>query len=164
LKRLRVLWVAGDFRTYCAKLRRSLEESNPPLELIEVPLNNADAVPDAIRRIADTTDAIWLPPDPLLLNPNTFLIFKEFSMRKRIPLYAPTGGLVDNGATASIGVSFFEIGRMAGRAAKHALNAEAQPRQQHSTQIETVINLLVADKISLKISPEALKAASRVIQ
>ena len=108
-------------------------------------------------------DAIWLVPDPLLVNPKGLPVFIEFSHANRVPLFVPTGGLTDQGATAAVGPTFREMGRLAAAAAKKALKDEAQESTIYSSNVEIIINKTAAAQVGLKIPKEALRNAHQVL-
>jgi putative ABC transport system substrate-binding protein len=127
-------------------------------------LSRADELPDHLRSIAGKTDAIWMPPDPLLVTPTSFSIVKEFARSNNTPLYAPMDGLVDKGATASFVGSFRESGRTAGRIAAQAeagtLSDIAAVYMDH---YELTVNLTAAAQSGLTIPPDVVKKADRVV-
>ena len=81
------------------------------IELISLAIPDAQHVPDRLREmLMDQVEALWLPPDPLLINATTFRLLCQFSESNDIPLYVPTPGLVGGGATGSIAPSYAQIG------------------------------------------------------
>lgn len=161
LKRLGVLWLSPGFVEHVDQLRKAGAGAAPALE--SVALRTAADIPGQLRRLHGRVDALWLPPDPLLLNAATFPIFVEFSRSNKIPLFVTTEGLVEEGATASVGPSFREMGRMAGIAARKALAQEAQERRLYSSHPIMVVNKTVAEQMGLRLSADVLRQADRVL-
>ena len=161
LKSLAVVWKSefyGD--QYVPLLREAGKAIGVEVNSVEVG-DDAD-IPDLMRSLYGRADALWLPPDPLVISEANFILFKDFSLSNRVPLYVPIPSLAERGATASVGVSFGAIGRSAARVAKQALAGEA-PSLSFAEPAETVLNGASALKVGLKISPETLKSLSRVI-
>jgi putative ABC transport system substrate-binding protein len=127
-------------------------------------LAHAEELPDRLRSLAGKMDAIWLPPDPLLITPSAFAMVREFSRSNSVPLYVPIDSLVDKGATACVGSSFREMGRTAGRlavkaVAGHLENVEAV----YPDRVDLTLNLTAAALSGLTISPAVVQKADRVV-
>jgi ABC-type uncharacterized transport system substrate-binding protein len=108
-------------------------------------------------------DAIWLVPDPILLNAEGLPVFIDFSHANKVPLFVPTGGLINQGATAVIGPTFRELGRLAAVAARNALEDRAQGSKIYPTNVEIIINKTVAAQMGLQVSEEVLRKADKVV-
>jgi putative ABC transport system substrate-binding protein len=90
----------------------------------------------------------------------------EATSRQGIPTMFFTIWHVENGGLASYGANFHESGRMAARLVdkiiKGAKPSEIPVEVNHN--IEFVVNLKVAKALGIKIAPEALYRANRVIR
>lgn len=161
LKRLGILWKSPRFEVYVERLRELGASSSLTIEGVAV--ESGKDIPDHLRAMYGKVDAVWLPPDPLLLNGESLPVFIEFSKANHIPLFVPTGGLVAQGATASVGPSFREIGRVTAIAAQKALESRAQDNTLYPINIEIVINKTVAAQVGLQISEEVFRKADKVI-
>jgi putative ABC transport system substrate-binding protein len=127
-------------------------------------LNQADDLPERLRSLVGEIDAIWMPPDPLLVTPAAFAVAKEFARSNNTPLYAPVDSLVDKGATASFVSSFRENGRTAGRIAAQAeAGALGNIEAVYPDRYELTVNLTAAAQSGLTIPPDVVKKADRVI-
>ncbi len=161
LKRLGVLWQSLRFENYIRQLRKASAPLNISIESVHL-TNNKD-VPDNLRTIYGKIDAIWLPPDPLLLNAASLAVFMEFSRSNHIPLFVPTRGLAEEGAAASVGPSFREIGRLTGIAVRQTLANLHPGNNLYAVNIELIINKSAAAQVGLKIPEEILRKADKVI-
>ncbi len=161
LKRLAVLW-SGPARAGSAQrladagAARGMAVS---AERLEVPGD----LPDRLRELKGKVDAIWLPPDPLLINAGNFETIKRFSYDNNIPVYAPTMGLAEQGATAGVSVSAEEMGRTMAGAAKAAAEGSAFPGEIYSARLHVSINREAAAEAELAVPDAALKAADKVL-
>ncbi len=161
LKRLGILWVSPHFKTYASELSEAAKAFGISIESSQ--MDDESDLPEHLRRLYGKVDAIWLVPDPLLVNPKGLPVFIEFSHANRVPLFVPTGGLTDQGATAAVGPTFREMGRLAAAAAKKALKDEAQESTIYSSNVEIIINKTAAAQVGLKIPKEALRNAHQVL-
>lgn len=161
MKRLGVLWAFGGFKDHLNELGKVAEARGITIENARV--KSSSDLPDHLRSLYGKVDALWIPPDPLLLNATSLPVLVEFSKSNKVPLYVPTGGLVEQGATAAVGTSFRQIGITAGVAARNALKSPPKERRLHAERVELVIGKTAAAQVGLHLSQEALAAADKVL-
>ncbi len=161
LKRIALLWSSRTVEGYVTEARQVA--SGVGLEVLSERLNSPSELLDRLRALFGKTDALWLLPDPLLVNAQTFSILKEYSWSNRIPFYAPTAGFVQQGATASVAGSFREVGRAAGRAAGKILSGEAVPEIVYPEKAEVAVSVKAAEAAGLRIPAEVLEKADKVL-
>lgn len=161
LKRLGVLWRCANFADYAEQLRRAGGAAGIAVE--RAPLRDASDIPDRLRGLQGRVEAIWLPPDPLLLSADTLPVFVEFAYASRIALFVPTAGLVEQGAVAFVGPTFRDMGRAAAAAASKVLAGAAPAARVYPDRAEIVINRTAAARIGLKVPEETLRQARQVL-
>lgn len=160
LKRLAVLWSSVSRTAGAAHLIETGAERGVAVsaERLEEPGD----LPERLRELHGKVDAIWLAPDPLLINARNFEIIKRFSYDNDIPFYVPTEGLAEQGAPAAVSVTYAEMGRTMAVAAKAALGGAASPAEIYSPKIRVSVNRTAAAEASLSVPAEALQAADKV--
>lgn len=164
LKRLGVFWQSAQFGDYVKQLKASAA----PLDIaIEPSLLTANSdLPDHLRALYGKVDALWLPPDPVLLNAKTLPVFLEFSRDNRVALFVPFGGLVDEGATASVGPSFRDMGKLAGKSVRELLEGAPQTKPHakvYCTDVDIVIGKTAAERAGLRIPERTSTMAVKVV-
>lgn len=155
IKRLGILWISPRFQTYANELQAASRALNITIESSS--LETSADVPDHLRKLYGRIDAFWLLPDPLLINAVSLPIIMEFSRSNKVPVFVPTAGLVEQGATASIGPSFREMGRQAGSAVRKILDDAPRESKIYSTNVGIVINKTVVAQLGLQIPEEVLR-------
>jgi ABC-type uncharacterized transport system substrate-binding protein len=80
-----------------------------------------------------------------------------------MPFYAPTMGLAREGATASVAVSFAEMGAAAAKAVKAIQGGETPAPIIFPDKVELTLNKSAAKKCRLKFSPEVLNSADHLL-
>lgn len=148
LKRLRIFWTAPVYELYADLIQKESRDSDIVVELVRV--KDPEALPGLLRQSMGKMDAFWLPPDPLLVTRESLMIFREFSWANAIPFYASVKGMVQEGAVASIGVSFKEIGRTAARAALRLEAGEDLPWVVFAGNPEITLNAAAAKKCGIE--------------
>ncbi len=160
-KRLAAFWASEGFADYARELRRAAAQAGLELEIDR--LSGPNALPDRLRGLKGKVDALWLAPDPALVNPESFGVLREFAWANHVPFYAPTAGLAEEGAAASISASFRSIGRAAAKAARSALRGDAAGASLYPELDEIVVNQSSARRSGLEVPAEALRRASKVL-
>lgn len=157
LKKLAVFWMAGSYKAMLPVFASAGAASG--VEIVPFKADQISDIPGLLRSARPATDAFWIPPDPLLLTPDTLMIFKEFSWENRVPMYASTRGLAREGAVASVGISFAEMGAAAASAARGLNDGAAVPDTVYPLKIELTLNTAAARQCGVTLSPEVLRRA-----
>jgi len=134
------------------------------ITLIEKPIlhpDEAKAIFDDLKRTE--VHGIMVPRS---LSFNIPGLAVEITAQKRIPTMFFGPWYVDQGGIASYGPDFYKSGRQASRLVDKILKG-TDPREipvEVNNDIEFVVNLKVATALGIKITPEALYRATRVIR
>jgi putative ABC transport system substrate-binding protein len=132
--------------------------------LIEKPVRTQDEAQATFAGISKSEVHGIIVPRSLSLNIPGFA--REATSRQRIPTMFFGAWHVENGGLASYGPAFYESGRQAARLVDKILKG-ANPGEipvEVNNNIEFLINLKVANALGIKIAPEVLYRASRVIR
>ena len=163
LKRLAVVWSSDGSGPYVREMQVMARQFG--IEFMNERLKDGDDLPNVLRSFASRkVDALWLPPDPVLITPENFAMIRSFATANRIPFYAPTQGLVELGAVAAISASFRSIGRSAGRITRLAQGGRIPDGHFYPDSSDLSINVNAAAACGLRLSPEALRAARKTFQ
>jgi ABC transporter substrate binding protein len=163
MKRLAVIWSSDGSGPYVREIQRAARRLG--IELLSERLKSGDELPDVLRSFAARkAEALWLAPDPVLINPENFVMIRSFATTNRIPFYAPTQGLVELGAVAAISASFRSIGRSAGRIALLAQEGRIPDGNFYPDSSDLSINVSAATACGLRLSPEVLRFASKTFR
>jgi hypothetical protein len=150
LKRLAVLSMAEVNATDLRHQHQAATDAG--IELQAVRLERQDSLPDYLRGLLDQqVDALWLPPDPLLINARNMLVLKEFCWSNDIPFYVPSASLVQQGAVGSVAISFRDIGRTAGEVVRQLLAGQHPPRRVYPQRAQVVVNRTAAARSGLEL-------------
>lgn len=137
LQSLAVLWVSRGFAAYIRALGPALRARGVILRARR--LAGDQELPEALRSLGEEAEALWLPPDPLLINPASFVTLSAFSRGRGLALHSSLPGLVEKGASTSIAPGYREIGRSAARAVRGILAGEAPPAEIFPESCETIV-------------------------
>ncbi len=123
-------------------------------------------VPEALRAILkgqDAVDAIWFPPDPILLGDESRRYILAETLKAGKPVYSFSAALVAEGALVSNGPDLGSIGDQAGELVNRLAGGEKGKIEMLIPRAELIINKKIADKLKVEVPADALKAAGKVI-
>ena len=162
LRRLAAFWVDASALSYGDALKA--EGLRQGITLRTARLGTAQALPEELRALRGRVDALWLPPDPLLINPESFSVARQFCWDNGLPLYVSIDTLADKGAAAAVFVSFRDMGRRAGTlAAQAAAGSSKTDAAAFGDHVSVTVNISAAKRSGLAISAGALSRADRVM-
>lgn len=161
LRRLRVFWRAPGFGNYSEAIKKAAAPLGVEVETVRVA--DTEALPELLRRSLGKMDAFWLPPDPLLISPETLMIFRQFSWDNGVPYYASSKVLAREGATASISIKFRDAGAAAALAARALAAGENPDPVIFLDKPEITLNAAAARKCGIEFPQEILKEASYLL-
>lgn len=160
LKRLRIFWMVPDFETYTDAVKA--EGARQGVEVTAVRAESAGELPGLLRHGLNKMDAFWIPPDPLIISPDMMLILREFSWSNGVPFYGSTKGMTREGAVASVGVNFGEMGKAAAAAALLLEDGKAVPAMIFPGKAEVTLNSSAARKLGLTFPRAIIEEAGQL--
>ena len=152
---------SADARTRRPPLGEELQARG--VELVVSPIRDASEVPQALRRLDQKIDALWMGLDSALADEATYEIVRTYALQRRLPFLVPFELRGDGKAMAGLCVDPKTAGATASRLArmlsegKSPAGAVMFPESVHLT-----IDMAVADSVGVHIPPGAVKAAAKV--
>jgi putative ABC transport system substrate-binding protein len=123
-------------------------------------------VPAALRSLlkgAEAVDAIWIPPDPVLLSDETRRFILSETLKDAKPVFSFSPALVAEGALASDGPDIVSVGeQLADLVNRTAAGDKTARGSVLVPRAELVINKKIAEKLRIDIAEEALRLANKV--
>ena len=135
------------------------------IKLIERHVKTSDGLKSELQKLkAGETDAFLFPPDPMVGAQYDLIIDTAKSIK--LPTMFQEHTLVAQGALASYGQNYQEIGRLSAKYVQQVLNG-AQPKDlkiETVDSVELAINLQTAKQLGVTIPPQVLARAKKVIK
>jgi len=154
-----------------ANAGRLVEEAQKAATVVRLTLvvravaSNKD-VPEALRALlkgVDAVDALWIPPDPILLGDESRRYVLAETLKAGKPVYSFSATLVAEGALVSNGPDLASIGDQAGDLVNRIAGGEKGKIEMLMPRAELVVNKEIADKLKIEIPADALRAANKVL-
>jgi putative ABC transport system substrate-binding protein len=122
-------------------------------------------IPAALRSLLagdQAIDALWIPPDPVLLGDETrrFILAEMFKAGRAV--YGSSSSLVAEGALVSNGPDLVSIGEQIGELVNRLSSGDRSRIELLVPRAELVINKKIAGRLKIEVSADVLKAASKV--
>jgi putative ABC transport system substrate-binding protein len=122
-------------------------------------------IPPALRSLLagdQAIDALWIPPDPVLLGDDTrrFLLAEMFKAGRAV--YGSSSALVAEGALVSNGPDLVSIGEQIGELVNRLAAGDRARIELLVPRAELVINKKIASRLKIDVSADVLKAANKV--
>ncbi len=136
------------------------------LNIVDKPVAADKEIPEAVRSLLkgdQAVDALWIPPDPILLGDEARRFILSETLKAGKPVYTSLSALVAEGALVSSGPDFVSIGEQAGELVNRIAAGEKGGKiEMLIPRAELIINKKIADKLKIEIPADALKAANKV--
>jgi putative tryptophan/tyrosine transport system substrate-binding protein len=150
--------------TESAKLGRE-EAKRVGLKFIERHVTSVDELKKSLQGLkAGDADVFFYTLDPLVVSQAQLII--DTAKTKKLPTMFHEQSMVANGALASYGQSYYEIGRLSAKYVQKVLSGIHPKDLKIETveNIELAINLQTAKQIGVTIPPNVLARAQKVIK
>jgi putative ABC transport system substrate-binding protein len=135
------------------------------LRLVTRPVASEREVPAALRQLLNgpqAVDALWFPPDPILLGEESRRYILAETLKAGKPVYSFSPALVAEGALVSNGPDPGSIGEEVGELVNRIAAGERGKSELLIPRAELVINQKIAERLRIEIPADALRAAGRV--
>lgn len=134
------------------------------LSLRLVPCRDKRDAGGVLASVLDRVDALWVPPDPTFINPETAPLLLQLARTHRIPLMVHTDELVARGALVSLYVDDRQLGSaVAGVAGKVLSGARPCDVPVADPPESLAINLTLARELGVDVPREVLSQATLVV-
>lgn len=119
LSALAVVWSLPELRPYVDGLVYAGREAG--VDVVSARVAAPDDLPRALRALPTRAQALWVAPDPSIVDAESFVVLSSFARARGLPLYAPLEALRKEGATDAIAPAVSDLGRAAAEAARRVL-------------------------------------------
>ena len=129
------------------------------LELVSIAIHGQDDIPQAIRGLLPTIDALWLIQDQTVISEAAIPFYLESTLDAKVPLFTFSSTLVQQGALGALVVDAWAVGQQAARIAQSRLR---EPNTETNTiqapdHPQLAVNVRSAEYLGLSPSPETMR-------
>jgi len=132
------------------------------VEMVKVTVTASNEVMQAAQSMVGRVDAIYVPTDNMVVSALASVV--KVGEDNDIPVFGAESNTVENGAVATVGIDYYQLGRMTGNMAVQVLKGEkpqdmAIQQQQGS---DLILNLKAAQNMGVTV-PEAVIAKAKTV-
>ncbi|QIQ22302.1 ABC transporter substrate-binding protein [Zophobihabitans entericus] len=144
---------------------RQLQEQLKPLNIniLAVPAQRTSDIPAAARSLKGKVDLIYTTTDNNVVS--AYESLTKVANESKIPLVASNPEAVERGALAALGMSYYDLGRQAGKLVIRILNGEKPgdmpPEIGNITQL--VVSTIAAERQGITLPEDLIQSAEQVI-
>jgi len=112
--------------------------------------------------LVGSVDAIYVPTDNIIVSAMPTVL--QTAYNNQIPVFASENNSVKQGAIATLGIDYYQLGRQTGSMAARILNGSkpAEMPVESSEDLKLYINKKAAERINLDIPAELLESADTI--
>lgn len=164
VKRLGVIYNSGEAnsRTLVNILKTVAKQRG--IMVVEATVTNSNGVLMAAKSLVGKVDGIYIPTDNTVVSALESVL--QVSFDNKIPVITGDTDSVVRGALASLGMDYYKLGLQTGVIVSKILKGEKPANIPVETlkDLDLFINESTAHKLGIKIDPELLKSAKKVIK
>lgn len=162
VKSVGVLYNPGEVNSVVLVDLLKKEAARRSLQVIEAPVTTSAENVTSARTLVGKADAIYAPNDNTVVQGLDGIL--KVADDSKIPVLAGDTGSVGRGALASIGFSYYDIGREVGQRVYKLLHgakvADLPVEQVH--KVEVYLNQKTADRIGVHLPEDIVKSAKKI--
>jgi putative tryptophan/tyrosine transport system substrate-binding protein len=165
INRVVTLYDPGNAVASEAVLMARLEAKRLGIKLIEQQVTSAERLRSGLNGLkAGEADAFFYVPDTMVVGQAQFII--DTARAKKLPTMFQDESLVANGALASYGQNYHEIGRLSAKYVQRVLTGTppGELRVETADNVELAVNLRTAKELGVTIPAHVLARAKKVIK
>lgn len=151
-----------------AALYRDVEQGCRTLGLQAVgrDIRSGKDLPEAFGEMVDRIDLFLMLPDAAIYFSNSIEFLLKEALMSRIPVVGLAASYTRAGALVSFDADYRDLGRQAGEMAVRIIDGELPQNMEPSRprKIKTSLNLVVAERLGIKIDPQVIREASEVFK
>lgn len=134
------------------------------LQVVPALIAAPDDLPAALRALTPKIDALWLMQDQTVITERSIQFILETTLDAKVPVFAFSPTLVQQGALGALVVNAVDAGRQAGHLGKRLLRQEVVkgPRFVLPEKTELALNLNVAEYLGLNPPDQVVRAAGKI--
>ena len=134
-----------------------------PVKLVERTVSSVNDVQQTAQSMVGKVDAVYVPTDNILAS--SMPVLTKITMPAGIPVITGESGMLQGGGLATVGVDYYELGKIAGDMGADILQGKSKPADmpiRYQTTFKAKLNKKAADALGVKL-PEDLVKTSEIV-
>ncbi len=164
LKTIGILYNPGEVNSVVQVDLAKEKAKEMGVNIEEGTVSNSSEVSLAVSSLVDSVDAIYVPTDNIIVSAMPTVL--QTAHNNKIPVFASENNSVEQGAIATLGIDYYQLGRQTGSMAVRILNGAdpASMAVESSEELKLYINKKSAAEIGLEIPENLLESADEIFE
>lgn len=164
LKTIGILYNPGEVNSMVQVDLAKEKAEEMGIKIEEGTVSNSSEVSLAVSSLIGNVDAIYVPTDNIIVSAMPTVLQNAYN--NQIPVFASENNSVEQGAIATLGIDYYQLGRQTGSMAARILNGAdpAEMAVESSEELKLYINKKSAAEIGLEIPEKLLESADTVFE
>lgn len=137
-------------------LRKELEKHG--VALVEATISSVNDIQQAAQSLVGKVDVMYVPTDNVVASSMPTLY--RVTQAAKLAVVAGEAGMVRSGATATVAVDYYNLGKIAGNMGADILEGKAKPQDmpiRYQTEFKVVLNEPVVKELGLTVPEDVAK-------
>ena len=137
-------------------LRKELEKHG--VALAEATISSVNDIQQAAQSLAGKVDVMYVPTDNVVASSMPTLY--RVTQAAKLAVVAGEAGMVKSGATATVAVDYYNLGKIAGNMGADILEGKAKPQDmpiRYQTEFKVVLNEPIVKELGLTVPEDVAK-------
>lgn len=150
-----VLYCSNEVNSKIQAEMVSKEAEKLGMETTDYTVSNSNELPQIVEYMGKSVDVVFVPTDNLVVS--CMPLVSKIATSNGVPIICSEAASVKNGALATYGIDFYELGKLTARQAVKVLNGEAAPDNMPIEYLNTsklILNNETAEKLGITISDD----------
>ena len=162
IKTIGILYNPGEVNSVVQVDLAKEKAKKMEVNIEEGTVSNSSEVSLAVSSLVGSVDAIYVPTDNIIVSAMPTVL--QTAYNNQIPVFASENNSVKQGAIATLGIDYYQLGRQTGSMAARILNGSkpAEMPVESSEDLKLYINKKAAERINLDIPAELLESADTI--
>lgn len=133
------------------------------VKFVERTVSSVNDVQQIAQSMVGEVDAIYVPTDNIIAS--SMPVLTRITTPAKIPVFAAEEGMLKGGGLATVGVDYYNLGRIAGEMGADILEGKSKPQDmpiRYQTEFKAKVNGTVAKELGIAI-PEALQKTAEIV-
>ncbi len=142
-------------------LKKELTRYN--LDLVELTVSSVNDVQQTAQSMIGKVDAIYVPTDNIIASAMPMLT--KITTPAKVPVITGEEGPLQGGGLATVGVDYYNLGKIAGNMGADILEGKAKPQDMpigYQTEFKAKINAKVLKELGIALPEDLAKSAEMV--
>lgn len=154
-----ILYSSNEINSKIQAQNAAQEAKKLDMQTVEYTVSNSNEISQIMNHISKTVDAIFVPTDNTVVS--CMPLVSQIAVSNNLPVICSESASVKNGALATYGIDYYELGKQTAQMASEILNNKSytsnMPIQFISdNNLKLFINKKIAEKLNINISDELI--------